>query len=78
LYHARLAGRDLDTLQPSWEPEAEQDSDACQVYKHFLFDLSKQIVQEAYSCPNQDSPPWLEPPAVRRHCKNFNKESRNK
>lgn len=66
LYHARLAGRELESVQPSWEPELEQDSEACAVYKHFLFDLSRQLVQEAYSCPDQQAPPWLEPPAVRR------------
>lgn len=67
LYHARLAGRDLETVQPSWEPPGEEpDNEACTTYKRFLFDLTRQLVQEAYSCCDKETLPWLEPPAMSR------------
>ncbi|KAF4517765.1 hypothetical protein B566_EDAN002970 [Ephemera danica] len=69
LYHARLAGRDLETVQAAWTPGAEEESEACVAYKQFIFDLCKELLQEAYCCSDKESPPWLEPPAVHKRKK---------
>ncbi|CAB3364045.1 Hypothetical predicted protein [Cloeon dipterum] len=64
-YHARLAGRDFDSVQPPMT-DGEDTIDTRMVYDRFLFDLGKQLVEEAYGLPDEDLPAWLEPVSTRK------------
>ncbi|XP_059470361.1 centrosome-associated protein 350-like isoform X2 [Neocloeon triangulifer] len=64
-YHARLAGRDLGAVQPL-VTENEDPNEPHAIYNRFLSDLGKQLVEEAYSLPEENLSPWLEPASVKR------------